>query len=443
MTDEEQPPSEQEDLTGTGSAEDTPFDEFGAGGEGSGAKFRDLIDNNPMIKFGLIGAVLLTIIGGMMLFGGKKQVKNPSVVSGTNSEVKEAPGESQNVSAEYIERIKEKNREMVLNAEKTGKSAITEPIGNTQGKLPVTDAGQSTEDPLERWRRIQDERTRREQEQKTGLPQQDPNAQAIKDMAQAMSAQMQSILGSIKIDAMQTKMITDDGFIDGKLKKAAEDAAAAIGGGTGQGAGGAGQGQGAGGAAPQPVEILVPAGTITYGQLITQANSDFKQPVLGVIVGGPLAGDRIIGEFDHDTDKDYMVLTFKTVIIDGIGHSINALAIDPNTDTSGLATDVSHHYFQRIIIPGAVAFIQGLATSFASVSSTTSQSSSSTVVTTPKLTPEQNLWAGVGKSMTSVGDEVDKENKNTDTTVVVAAGTPFGLLFVDPVTDDTTTTAAK
>jgi hypothetical protein len=392
-----------------------------------------------MIKFGLIGAVLLTIIGGMMLFGGKKEIKNPSIMGAGNSQLKEAPGGEKAASAEYIERVKEKNREMVLTAEKTGKSAITEPLGTAQGKLPITDAGQSTEDPLERWRRIQDERTRREQEQKTGLPQQDPNAQAIKDMAQAMSAQMQSILGSIKITPMATKNVTDEKTIEEKLKKMAAAASAAAGGGAGAGSAGAATGNTA---AAQPVEILVPAGTITYGQLITQADSDFKQPVLGVIVGGPLAGDRIIGGFDHETDKDYLVLTFKTVIIDGIGHPINALAIDPNTDTSGLATDVSHHYFQRIVIPGAVAFIQGIAQSFSQAGSNVSQGTGSTVVSTPKLTPEQNLWAGVGKSMGAVGDEVDKENKNVDTTVVVAAGTPFGLLFVDPVTDDTTTTAS-
>ena len=57
------------------------------------------------------------------------------------SQLREAPAAAaSNVSSEYVERIREKN---------------------TMGKLPITDAGVSTEDPQERWRRIQDERTRR------------------------------------------------------------------------------------------------------------------------------------------------------------------------------------------------------------------------------------------------------------------------------------------
>lgn len=53
----------------------------------------------------------------------------PYSYSSFGGQLREAPAAAaSNVSAEYIERVKEKNREMVLAAAKTGKSAISEPV---------------------------------------------------------------------------------------------------------------------------------------------------------------------------------------------------------------------------------------------------------------------------------------------------------------------------
>ncbi len=434
MTDEEQPPSDQpEEGMGT---DEAPFDEFE--GEGGGTKFKDLVDNNPMVKFGLVGAVIITLIGAFMIFGGKKQQTPGSFVMRA-PEQKVAPG-TENVSQNYAKAIEDVNKQNVEKAIKTGESTLPIPVSTPTGKLNPGDNAQPTEDPLERWRRIQDERTRREQEQKSGLQQKDPNAQAIKDMAQAMSAQMQSILAGIKPVKLQNDSVTTVEKLKDMIKDfkkdqqdALNDEMAALG--INQGTGGAGTNPNQSGNNQQPVEILIPAGSIGYAQLVTGANSDYKQPVLGVIVGGPLAGDRIIGAFEHQKDDDYLVLKFKKVIIDGIEHDINALAVDPTSDYSNLATDVDHHYFKRVVIPGAVAFIQALAEGIAEPGQSTSQSTTSTVITTPQLKPAQYFWKGLGKSTEKMGDTIDKMNKDVDTTVVVAPGTPIGLIFIDPVTD--------
>ncbi|HTK83597.1 MAG TPA: TrbI/VirB10 family protein [Patescibacteria group bacterium] len=436
MTDEEQPPSDQPEE---GMApEEAPFDEFE--GEGGGTKFKDLIDNNPMVKFGLVGAVIITLIGGFMMFGGKKPQQAGSFIP-RGAEIKEAPGK-ENVSQNYAKAIEDVNKANVEKAIKGGGSSLPIPVSTPQGKIGMGENAQPTEDPLERWRRIQDERTRREQEQKSGLQQKDPNAQAIKDMAQAMSQQMQSILAGIKPVKMQNHNVTTVDKLKELVKdwkkdqqEALNEALGITSSATGTGTGTGPNGQNGGGGSQQPVEILIPAGSIGYAQLVTGANSDYKQPVLGVIVGGPLAGDRIIGAFQHGKDDDYMVLTFKKVIIDGISHDINALAVDPASDYSNLATDVDHHYFKRVVIPGAVAFIQALAEGVAEPGQSTSQSTTSTVITTPKLKPAQYFWKGLGKSTEKVGDTIDKMNKDVDTTVVVAPGTPIGLIFIDPVTD--------
>lgn len=416
-------------------AEDAPFDEFE--GEGGGKKFKDLIDNNPMVKFGLVGAVIITLIGGFMMFGGKKKPETFSMVSRA-PEQKAAPG-TDVVSKTYADAVGDVNKANVEKAIKQGTSSLPIPVTVPTGKINVGENAQPTEDPLERWRRIQDERTRREQEQKSGLQQRDPNAQAIKDMAQAMSTQMQSILAGIKPVKMQEHTVTNHDKLRDLLKqfkKEQQEDLAELGlGGTAVGAAGTGQGDGQNGSNQKPIEIIIPAGTIGYAQLVTGANSDYEQPVLGVIVGGPLAGDRIIGQFEHDDEDDYLVLTFKKVIIDGISHDINALAVDPATDYSNLATDVDHHYFKRVVIPGAVAFVQALAEAIAEPGQTTSQSTTSTVVTTPKLKPAQYFWKGLGKSTDKVADTIEEMNKNVDTTVVVAPGTPIGLIFIDPVTD--------
>ena len=53
-------------------------------------------------------------------------------------------------------------------------------------------------------------------------------------------------------------------------------------------------------------DILIPAGTIEYAQLVLEANTDAPGPVLADIMSGPLAGSKLLGSFTS-TD-DYLIL---------------------------------------------------------------------------------------------------------------------------------------
>src|SRR5690606_12018046 len=58
-----------------------------------------------------------------------------------------------------------------------------------------------------------------------------------------------------------------------------------------------------GGVGNEDIEnIIIPAGTIEYAQLVTEANTDAPGPVMAQIASGPLAGARLIGSF-QSTDN--------------------------------------------------------------------------------------------------------------------------------------------
>src|SRR6202021_599971 len=113
----------------------------------------------------------------------------------------------------------------------------------------------------------------------------------------------------------------------------------------------------------QQPKTIVPAGTVSYAQLLTEANSDVPGPILAQIMSGPLAGARAGGEFK--TLDDYLVLHFALVNFKGKDYQIDAIALDPDTTLGGMATDVDQRYFTRVILPAAAGFMQGLGSALA------------------------------------------------------------------------------
>jgi intracellular multiplication protein IcmE len=183
------------------------------------------------------------------------------------------------------------------------------------------------------------------------------------------------------------------------------------------------------------VEIIVPAGTIAYAQLITQANTDSPGPVLAQIMSGPLSGDRILGSFKA-TDN-YLVLSFDTVVIDGISHTIDAIALDPNTANPGIVSNIDHRYLERVVLPAAAAFIEGIGSAVADSGNTNVSVSGDTVVSnTQKLDSKQQLYKGIEKGASKIGDILDKNGSDTKPLITVDPGTAMGILFTSPVTKD-------
>lgn len=405
--------------------DDTGFDDFDDGDKGGdGNTLGDLWRNSPLFKIGaIVGAIVIVIILFSLLGGKKEELSSSRLPSGP--EVSSTPGETGSSQA-YVEAVVDKNTERFETALNTGGSAIPTPIDARSAVLSLSsDNNDDGEDPLERWRRVQEQR--RQQPVAVAPPEPTPeeNAQrneSLQSLADIMAEQMQAILENSSEATVNSLTYTDPSYLE-ELRAQEEEEALAV--------------AEAEAGTVDDAEIgeitLLPAGEIVYAQLITEANSDVPGPILATIPAGPLKGSRVLGGFD--VAGNYLTLTFDTIVIDDISYSINAVALDPNTSLSGLATDVNHHYFQRIVLPAAAAFIEGAADAISESGLTTITISGDTATTDQQETDdEQEIASGISEAGSELSELLDDINDDIETTVIVAAGTPMGLLFTEAVT---------
>lgn len=287
------------------------FDEF----EKKQTTLGDLWRNNPMVKIGVIAGGGILVVVAIFLFSGKAERPDLSFVP-AGSEVKAPPGTEESSPA-YVAAVQEENETRIEQAVKEGGSALPTPIEPPVGRFEVTDQQPEAEDPLQRWRKLQEERLQREM-QRTQTSEEAPDmgdsnrGAAIQALSDLMAEQMQAVLETKSVPvSMQSLSITSPSFLE--QLRAQEQAALAAAGNQGQ----------------LSQEILLPAGQIAYAQLLTEANSDVPGPVLAQIVSGPLNGNRILGSFQ--VQEELLTLTFNTVVIDGVSQGIDAIALDPKT----------------------------------------------------------------------------------------------------------------
>lgn len=417
---------EFEDLDMDGLDDESGFDDFSKKGS-----IGDLWRNNPMVKIGVILAGFAIVVGGIVLFGGSSSDAPVSQLASPR-DVNEAPGTSE-ISETMRQSIEDRNMETYEEATRTGGSAFPIPTTSPKGVVDLPVQEESGEDPLERWRRMQEERVRQQelveqtQQQMPGQAQQQPvdtKTPAINALSQSMVMQMQSVMQNQPMPSTQHKNISGINYLEDLERKRQERVT---------------QQQMQVASSQQPINeqvenILLPAGTIEYAQLLTEANTDAPGPILAQIVSGPLRGARALGAFQA-TDK-YLVLNFTMIVIDGINYPIQAVAIDPGTTLPGLITEIDNRYFKRIILPMAAEFVSGLADAVSESGSTTIIIDGSTVANSQNdRNSQQEVASGISEAGDALSEIMQEEADRTRPMLRVATGTPMGILFVAPVTD--------
>lgn len=385
--------------------------------------------NNPLVKAGSVLIVAALLIAVVIYFGMERKKPDQSLVA-SGADVTQAPG-TEEVSPRIRDAIEEVNQAEVERAQKEGDSAVPIQIDPPSAALPVPAEDQEQEDPLQRWRKLQEERLQKELDRTEVVepaPPVDPGPNpAIADLAGAMTQQMQSILERQGKNNFGYKIIADKDFID-SLNASSDEDFSDFGDGDGSDTGDGGDLGGTG-------TILVPAGVIEYGQMITEANSDIQGPVLALVASGPLKGSRLIGSFT--VQDDLLSLNFNTVVYKGQSIGIEAVAINPKTTLPALATDVDHRYLKRIVLPAAAAFVEGAASAISQSGLTTVSVEGSTVAEDSKEpSQKQQIASGIEEAGKEVRDLIDEEVDNTKVLVRIEKGTPLGILFLQPVTDD-------
>jgi intracellular multiplication protein IcmE len=100
-----------------------------------------------------------------------------------------------------------------------------------------------------------------------------------------------------------------------------------------------------------------------------------------------------------------------------------------------MATDVDHRYLQRIVLPAAAAFIEGLSSAVAENGSTTITINGTTTTATDdaEASSDEEIATGVEEAGQELREIIDDMTADIETMVRIQAGTPIGILFVEPV----------
>lgn len=188
-------------------------------------------------------------------------------------------------------------------------------------------------------------------------------------------------------------------------------------------------------------DTILKAGTILFAVLETAVNSDEPGPILARIVQPPLQNTTILGSMQTSSNKyaEGILLSFSTANIpDRIrSYGISAIAIDPNTARTAIASDVDHHYLLRWGTIFAATFLQGyskaVAQSGTTVQSSTNGAQTNSTTTQSPLSPKQQIYQGIGDMATAWGQGVSSFTTRP-TTITINPGTSLGILLTSDFT---------
>jgi intracellular multiplication protein IcmE len=186
-------------------------------------------------------------------------------------------------------------------------------------------------------------------------------------------------------------------------------------------------------------QVAIPiekAGNILDAELVTSINSDEPSPVLAKVVAGKLKGATLIGSFTRVGEKN--LVQFNTISIPGLPNSqpISAVAIDPNTSRTALATDVNNHYLLKYGVLLASSFLSGYAQALQMANTTTTVGPLGGVTTTSNgnISSKQINEMALGQVGTTIANNAQASINNLPPTVKVAGGTAIGLLIMKDLT---------
>ncbi len=400
------------------------FDEFS---QKSG--LGDTIRQNAFVKIGIVAVVLVTVIFIMIFFSGTKESQNISTLPG-GSNVTAVPGTDEEIAPAYVDAVEQQNEAELDRAIAEGGSVIPVPIKTSEARLEAPEVERENEDPLRRWRMLQEERVKRQvkahqiEEKPVTVLDAEQQSEALKNMSESMVEQMQSILSeNTESKTMNSKTFAihdekrETGNMNGRyanaeqMRKLKKDAI--------------------------ETKVIIPAGSIYYGQLLLQANSDIPLNVMAQLVSGPLKGWKLFGEFSVMDDAEMLAITFdKAVNDEGKQYSINAIMLNPDTGLPAMRTGIDHRYFERVILPSAASFIEGYSAAVEESGATTVVVNEGTVSKeTGESTDKQEVAAGIADVGSRIAEIVD-DMSDVEVKIVIDAGTPIGVFFTDNVEED-------
>ena len=177
--------------------------------------------------------------------------------------------------------------------------------------------------------------------------------------------------------------------------------------------------------------VLIPAGRGIFAHPVLALSSDATSPVVMQADSGPIAGDRLFGNFS--TEKDRLIINISEIIHNGQMISCDGVVIAPDTMEAAVASGVNQHYISRFALPAAAAFVEGLGQALATTSNTTqvlSPLGGATSVT--NLNFHQQLGVAAGAAAQQIGSTL-LQDAPKGPTVTLDAGVAVGVMFLTDV----------
>ncbi|TDH61173.1 hypothetical protein E2C06_18210 [Dankookia rubra] len=183
----------------------------------------------------------------------------------------------------------------------------------------------------------------------------------------------------------------------------------------------------------RPKRLLMEAGTGVYGVIVTGGNTDQGSPtIIAQALSGPIAGRRLLGSYTRQGSGNQpgalLGLRFNSIAIDGRPVPVDAFAVAPDTMDSAVASRVDPHTVERLVLPAAAAFVQGLGQALLSSGSTVAAGPYGGFSAFRQFTPEQMIGIGAGAAGASAGQML-REQAPRERTIFIDAGAELGIMF--------------
>jgi intracellular multiplication protein IcmE len=181
-------------------------------------------------------------------------------------------------------------------------------------------------------------------------------------------------------------------------------------------------------------KVLVPAGRGIFAHTVVGVNSDAGGPIVLEADSGPLAGDRMIGNFAKST-KDRLVVRVTSIEHRGQTLDVSGLVVAPDSMETSVASSVDNHYVERFALPAAAAFIEGIGDAIIASKSTTvvSPFGGATSYLNGGLNLQQQAAVAGAAAASEVGSILKKETPKVPT-IYLAANVTVGVMFLSNVT---------
>ena len=164
-----------------------------------------------------------------------------------------------------------------------------------------------------------------------------------------------------------------------------------------------------------------------YSRMLYEANSDWPGPVVLEVLEPPLAGAVATGAFQEQGER--LVIRIDRLSLGPRSWAIEGWAVDPGCACYGVRGIVDRHWFQRVLLPSALAFAEGFLDAAARTAQVVARDASGASITIESAAPthRQQVYAGTAAAARRVGS-VLLESAPDGPTVRVPADTELVLV---------------